>query len=51
LGAFFFITIRQGFIIMTHIEHKHAEEEHQGVIAAIGYFKFWVRYNCQTIKK
>ncbi len=29
---------------MTHIEDKHGEEEHQGVIAAIGYFKFWVSY-------
>jgi hypothetical protein len=28
-----------------------AREEHQGIIAAIGYFKFWVRYNCQTIKE
>jgi hypothetical protein len=36
---------------MTHIEDKHAEEEHQGVIAAIGYLKFLVRSNCQTIKK
>jgi hypothetical protein len=33
---------------MTHIEDKHAED--QGVIAAIGYFKFWVSYNCQRIK-
>jgi hypothetical protein len=36
---------------MIHIEDKHAEEEDQGVIAAIGYFKFWVSYNCQTIEK
>jgi hypothetical protein len=36
---------------MTHIEDKHAEEEHQGVIAAIRYLKFWVSYNCQTIEK
>ncbi len=46
-----FYNIRQGFIIMTHIEDKHAEEEHQGVIAAIGYFKFWVRNTCRTTKK
>jgi hypothetical protein len=43
LGAFFFITVRQGFIIMAHAEDKHGDEEHQGVIAAIGYFKFWVQ--------
>jgi hypothetical protein len=34
-----FYNVWQGFIIMTHIEDKHGEEEHQGVIAAIGYFK------------
>jgi hypothetical protein len=27
---------------MSHTEDKHAEEEHQGVIAAISYFKFRV---------
>jgi hypothetical protein len=46
-----FYNLWQGFIIMTHIEDKHAKEEHQGVIVAICYFKFWVKYNCQTIKK
>jgi hypothetical protein len=36
--------------IVTHIKDKHPEEQHQGVIAAISYFEFWVGYNCQEIK-